>query len=184
MDFEPTVLDCERTHPKRNKLANLMHWLKKLNECPPEPLKCDYMSEWHINWEIYSVCPPILPLSANQFRIICENRILCVLLANLGHRLLDRECIVYYTILCIWPTVCYGRLWPLVSAFPHNGWELFIYQHFGSCQCVEFCMPQLPCVCGIIAYASHFIVVKSYANGKYPGLMMGKFAKGCAANVN
>ncbi|EDX06728.1 GD10850 [Drosophila simulans] len=55
MDFEPTVLDCERTHPKRNKLANLMHWLKKLNECPPEPLKCDYMSEWHINWEIYSV---------------------------------------------------------------------------------------------------------------------------------
>nr|NP_001260915.1 uncharacterized protein Dmel_CG42700, isoform E [Drosophila melanogaster]AGB93448.1 uncharacterized protein Dmel_CG42700, isoform E [Drosophila melanogaster] len=43
MDFEPTVLDCERIHPKRNKLANLMHWLKKLNECPPEPLKCDYM---------------------------------------------------------------------------------------------------------------------------------------------
>ncbi|EDW47528.1 GM21353 [Drosophila sechellia] len=44
MDFEPTVLDCERTHPKRNKLANLMHWLKNLNECPPEPLKCDYMN--------------------------------------------------------------------------------------------------------------------------------------------
>ncbi|KAH8356723.1 hypothetical protein KR200_008502 [Drosophila serrata] len=46
MDFEPTVLDCERTNTKRSKLATLMHWVKKLNECPPEPIKCDYMSEW------------------------------------------------------------------------------------------------------------------------------------------
>lgn len=46
MDFEPTVLDCERTNKKRNKLANLMHWVKKRNEGPPEPIHCDYMSEW------------------------------------------------------------------------------------------------------------------------------------------
>lgn len=44
-EFEPSVLDCERTNTRRSKLATLMHWLRQLHEKPPEPLQCDYMGE-------------------------------------------------------------------------------------------------------------------------------------------
>ncbi|TDG50959.1 hypothetical protein AWZ03_002614 [Drosophila navojoa] len=42
-EFEPSILNCERTNTARSKLAQLMHWLRKLHEKPPEPLQCDYM---------------------------------------------------------------------------------------------------------------------------------------------
>jgi len=78
MDFEPTVLDCEKSNPKRTKLSTLMHWLKKLNECPPEPIQCDHMSECHkCVYTIYIRFTPYLPYAASKckpiFRIICGN---------------------------------------------------------------------------------------------------------------
>lgn len=44
-DTSTAVLDCEQANTKRTKLSALMYWVKKLHESPPEPLKCDYMSE-------------------------------------------------------------------------------------------------------------------------------------------
>ncbi|KAI8038667.1 hypothetical protein M5D96_008575 [Drosophila gunungcola] len=79
MDFEPNVLDCERTNMKRTKLATLMHWLKKLNECPPEPIHCDYMSECHKCTSIYSdinigyTFIPYLPCATSKCKPISYN---------------------------------------------------------------------------------------------------------------
>ncbi|EDV98199.1 GH22802 [Drosophila grimshawi] len=44
-EFEPSVLNCERTDTTRSKLAQLMHWLHQLHEKPTVPLQCDYMGE-------------------------------------------------------------------------------------------------------------------------------------------
>lgn len=131
-DTSTAVLDCEQANTKRTKLSALMYWVKKLHESPPEPLKCDYMSECQkcTFIPIYTSSTYALPLSANQFRIICEN--VLSLLCGFGA--------------CSWPFAkrdadadagaLGGRLFVMrgyghLCQHSHNSGELFIHQHFG-----------------------------------------------------